>query len=93
MKTVTVTSAQPELRKLVEEAFRGTPVVLAYGDKRVKLERYAPASGAVEFDLEQDSAELEAELLKAVRGPFTPYSRQDLEAIAERVRGEQTARR
>ena len=92
MKTVTVTAAQPELRKLVEEAFQGAPVVLAYGEKRVKLERYAPTSGAVVFDLEQDSAELEAELLKAVRGGCTPYSRQDLEAIAERVRVEKAGR-
>jgi len=92
MKTVNVTAAQPELRKLVEEAFRGTPVVLAYGEKRVRLERYVPDGGAVELDLEQDSAELEEELLKAVRGPFTPYSRQDLEAIAERVRIDKTGR-
>jgi len=92
MKTVTVTAAQPELRKLVEEAFQGTPVVLAYGEKRVKLERYVPTNGAVEFDLEQDSAELEAELLKAVRGRFTPYSRQDLERIGERTRVEKPGR-
>jgi hypothetical protein len=92
MKTVTITAAQPELRRLVEEAFDGTLVVLAYGEKRVKLERYVPVSGAVEFDLEQDSAELEAELLKAVRGTFTPYSRQDLDAIAERVRVEKAGR-
>ena len=59
--------------------------VLAYGEKRVKLERYAPVSGAVEFDLEQASPELEADLLKAVRGSFTPYARQDLVEIAERA--------
>ena len=92
MKTVTVTAAQPELRRLVEEAYQGGPVVLAYGDKRVKLERYAPASGAVDYDLEQDSAELEAELLKAIRGPFTPYSRGDLDVIAERARAENASR-
>ncbi|MBM3884017.1 MAG: hypothetical protein FJ387_30655 [Verrucomicrobia bacterium] len=92
MKTVTVTVAQPELRKLVEEAFGGTAVVLAYGEKRVKLERYIPVSGAVDFDLEADSAELEAELLKGVRGIFTPYSRQDLDAIVERVRAEKASR-
>ena len=73
MKTVTVTAAQPEIRRLVEEVYQGTAVVLAFGDKRVRLERYAPASGAVDFDLEQDSAELEAELLQAIRGPFTPH--------------------
>jgi hypothetical protein len=86
MKTVTVTAAQPELRRLVEEAYQGTPVVLAYGEKRVRLERCAPTSGAVGFDLEQDSPELEAELLKAIRGPFTPYSRGDLDAIAAKAR-------
>jgi antitoxin (DNA-binding transcriptional repressor) of toxin-antitoxin stability system len=41
MKTVTVTATQTELRKLVEEAYAGAQVVLAYGDKKVKLERYA----------------------------------------------------
>lgn len=92
MKTVTVTAAQPELCELVEEVFRGKPIVLAYGEKRVKLERYTPANGAVEFDPEQDSPELEAELLPAVRSRFTPYSRQDLEAIAKRARGEKTGR-
>ena len=92
MKTVMVTAAQPELRRLVEEAYQGTAVVLAYGEKRVKLERYAPAAGVVDFDLEQDSAELEAELVKAIRGPFTPYSRGDLDTIAERVRAEKASR-
>jgi len=84
MRTVRVTGTQPELRKLVEEAFAGAQVVLAYGDKRVKLERYTPASGAADLDLQADSAELEAELLKAVRGTFSPYSREELETIANR---------
>ncbi len=91
MKTVTVTAAQPELRKLVEEAYRGEEVVLAYGDKKVRLERYVSAGGPTDLDLEEDSPELEAELLKAVRSPFTPYSRNDLEAIADRVRREKAA--
>jgi hypothetical protein len=84
MKTVTVTATQPELRKLVEEAYAGAQVVLAYGDKKVKLERYAPSGGPVDFDLEQDSSELEAELLKGVQGPFTPYSRRELESTTRR---------
>ena len=85
MKTVNITAAQPALRELVEEAYRGEDVVLAYGDKRVRLDCYVSPSGAVDLDLEKDSPELEAELLKAVRRPFTPYSREDLEALAERV--------
>ena len=44
------------------------------------------------LDLEQDSPELEAELLKAVRGPHTPLKKGDLEAIAERVWREQSRR-
>jgi hypothetical protein len=88
MKTVTVTATQPELRKLVEEAYAGAHVILAYGDKKVKLERYAPSGGPVDFDLDQDSSELEAELLKGVQGPFSPYSRRDLDVIAKRCRRE-----
>ena len=91
MKTVTVTTAQPELRKLVEDAYRGEEIVLAYGEKKVRLERYASAGGAPDLDLEEDSPELETELLKAVRGPFTPYSRKDMEAIANRVRRRKAA--
>ena len=90
MKTVTVTAAQPELRELVEEAYGGADVVLAYGNKKVKLERYPSAGDPVDFDLEQDSSALQDELLKGVKGPFTPYSRTDLEAIAERVRREKS---
>jgi hypothetical protein len=92
MKTVNITAAQPALRELVEEAYRGEDVVLSYGDKKVRLERYVPSGGgAVDLDLEKDSPELEAELLKAVRTPFTPYTREDLEAIAERVQREKAA--
>ncbi len=40
------------------------------------------------LDPEVDSPELEAELLKAAKGPFTPYARKDLEAVAERVLSE-----
>ena len=55
-----------------------------FGDKKVKLERYAPSGGPVDLDLEQDSSKLEAELLKGVQGPFTPYSRRDLVLTARR---------
>jgi hypothetical protein len=92
MKTVTVTPAQAELHRLVEEAYSGSPVLLSAGDMTVKLERYVPAAGEADLNLEEDTPELEAELLKAVNGPFTPYSRQDLEAVAERVRREKSGR-
>jgi hypothetical protein len=37
------------------------------------------------LNLEQDGPELEAELLKAVRGPHSPYSADDMRAARERV--------
>ena len=42
----------------------------------------------VELDLEQDTPELEAELLKTVQEPFTPYSTQTMREICERVAAE-----
>jgi len=88
MKLVTITEAQPELLRLVEDACAGAQVVLAYGDKRLKLEPYAPRGEPVEFDLHEASAELEAELLKGIKSSFSPFSRNDLEALADRVRRE-----
>jgi len=39
------------------------------------------------LDLEKDSPELEAELLKAIDGPFAPYSAEEMKAIGRRVLG------
>jgi hypothetical protein len=91
MKTVAVTEATPELRKLVDEVFNGEEVVIAFGEKRVKLERYEPPGSSVDFDIEENSPELEQELLKAVRSTFSPYNRQNLEDIAKKVPGGEAA--
>ena len=37
------------------------------------------------FDPAEDSPELEAELLKGMKGPFTPYSRKEMKAMGERI--------
>jgi hypothetical protein len=37
------------------------------------------------FELEKDTPELEAELLKAADGPFTPYSAEEMRAMGERI--------
>ncbi|MBI3850157.1 MAG: hypothetical protein HY298_07695 [Verrucomicrobia bacterium] len=37
------------------------------------------------LDPEVDSPELEAELLKAIDGPYTPYSREEMQSIVERI--------
>ncbi len=41
--------------------------------------------GEAPLDLERDSPELEAALLKAVRSPHTPYSSQEMRAACERA--------
>jgi PHD/YefM family antitoxin component YafN of YafNO toxin-antitoxin module len=82
MKTLTVSQAKSRLAKLVDEVHSGKPVLLVHKNKLVKLERFDV------FDPEYESAELEAMLLEAVRGPHSPYSKKDLDAIAAKVRKE-----
>lgn len=45
------------------------------------------------LDLEEDSPELEAELLKAVQGPHAPLFKDELNAIAEKALREHRTRR
>jgi hypothetical protein len=39
----------------------------------------------VSTELELDSPEVEAELLKAIDGPFKPYSPEEMRLIGERI--------
>ena len=52
--------------------------------ERAELERALRESQPA-LDPEVDSPELEAELLKAIDGPYTPYSRAEMQAIVERI--------
>jgi hypothetical protein len=79
MKAIPVQEAQGQLGQLIAEACRGEVIVLTDGDNRVTLEP------GVALDLEEDSPELEAELLKAANGPFTPYSSEEMCAACEKV--------
>ena len=79
MKAISVGEAQGQLGRLIAEACRGEVIVLTDGDKRVALEPQVP------LDLEEDSPELEAELLKAIDGPYTPYSSEEFRTIGERI--------
>jgi len=79
MKAIPVQEAQGQLGQLIAEACRGEVIVLTDGNKRVTLE-----PGAA-MDLEEESPELEAELLKAANGPFTPYSSEEMRAACEKV--------
>jgi hypothetical protein len=79
VKTLTVREAQRQLAELIAEAHQGAVIVLTDGEKQVWLDTHKP------LDLETDNPELEAELLKRVEGPFTPYSPDEMRAIGERV--------
>jgi PHD/YefM family antitoxin component YafN of YafNO toxin-antitoxin module len=79
MKILSVSEAQGQLSRLIAEVNEGEFVVLRDGDKEVTLH----PGGAL--DLEQDSPELEAELLKAAEGPFKPYSPDAMQKICERI--------
>ena len=79
MKTWTVGEAQGQLAELIAEAHEGAVIVLTDGEKQVWLDTRKP------LDLETDSPELEAELLKGIAGPFTPYSSEEMRSIGERI--------
>ena len=79
MKTLTVGEAEGRLAELIAEAHQGAVIVLTDGDKQVWLDTQKP------LDLETDNPELEAELLKAANGPFTPYSSEEMRSIGERI--------
>jgi hypothetical protein len=78
MKAISIREAEGQLGQLVAEACRGETIVLTDGDNRVTL---APRV----LDLEEDSPELEAELLKAVNGSHSPYSSEEMRAACEKV--------
>lgn len=86
MKAVSVHEAAGQLGRLVAEACGGETIVLTDGDRRVTLEPGAP------LDLEEDSPELEAELLKAVEGPHAPMRENELREIADQALREYRAR-
>ena len=84
MKTLTVEEARGNLNHLIGEACHGEIVILTDGQNEVTLEPRRP------LDLEEDSPELEAELLKAIDGPFTDHSYGDLRSIADRIIAEKS---
>jgi hypothetical protein len=79
MKAISIREAEGQLGQLVAEACRGETIVLTDGDNEVTL------SPRPFLDLEEDSPELEAELLKAAKGPFTPYSSEEMRAACEKI--------
>jgi len=86
VKAISIREAQEQLGQLIAEACRGETIVLTDGDNQVTL---APRV----LDLEEDSPELEAELLKAANGPFRPYRESELREIADRALRDHRAKR
>ncbi len=86
MKTLTVSEAEGRLGQLLVAAARGDVIVLTDGDIQVTL---TPCDATKPLDPEEDSPELEAELLKAIDGPYRPYSEDEFRAIGERIVREQ----
>ncbi len=78
MKAVTIQEAEGQLGELFAKACRGEKIVLTDGEHRLKL---APDV----LDPEEDSPELEAELLKAVNGPHSPYSSEEMREACEKI--------
>ena len=66
MKAVSIQEAEGQLGKLIAEAHRGETVVLSDGDKKVTL------TPGIALNLDEDSPELEEELLKTANGPYRP---------------------
>ena len=87
MKAVTIREAQGQLGELIAEACRGEFIVLTDGDRQVALEP------RVALDLEEDSPELEAELLRSVNGPHAPLAESELREAADKALAEHRARR
>jgi antitoxin (DNA-binding transcriptional repressor) of toxin-antitoxin stability system len=87
MKAVSIKEAEGQLGKLIAEAYQGETIVLTDGERSVTL------SPPAELNLEEDSPELEAELLKAVKGPHSPMREGELREIADRALNEYRAKR
>lgn len=79
MKAISIGEAQGQLGQLIAAACGGELIVITDGDKKVTLEPNVP------LNLEEDSPELETELLKAADGPFTAYSSEEMRTACERV--------
>lgn len=79
MKTMSVGEAQGQLPQLLAQAFNGETIILKDGDRAVTL-----CPGNL-LDLDEESPELAAELMKAANGPFTPYSSEEMRAVGEQI--------
>jgi antitoxin (DNA-binding transcriptional repressor) of toxin-antitoxin stability system len=85
VKAISILEAQGQLGELIAQACRGETIVLTDGNNEVTLAPHV-------LDLEEDSPELEAELLKAANGPFRPFHESELREIADKALREHRAK-
>jgi hypothetical protein len=77
MKTLTVSEAQGCLAEIISAVNKGEWIVLKNGEEQVTLH-------AGQFiDPNEDTPELEAELLKGIDGPVAAYSREEIRSACE----------
>ena len=74
--------AQPRLREFIAEACDGELIVQTDGEKQVVR------SCTRGWTWTKTLPKLEAELLKAIDGPFAPYSAEEMKVIGRRVLGQ-----
>jgi hypothetical protein len=86
MKAVSIQEAEGQLGELFAKAREGETIVLTDGEFRMTLAPFI-------LDPEEDSPELEAELLKAVNGPHSPMREGELREIADQALREHRAKR
>jgi hypothetical protein len=79
MKTLTVSEAEGRLADIISEVNKGHLVVLKNGNEEVTL---YPGRA---LDPNDDSPELEAELLKALDTPLSPYSSDEMRELGEKI--------
>jgi hypothetical protein len=79
MKTFTVAEAQTRLSQIIADVNQGEYIVLSDGDAKVTI-----CPGTI-LDPEEDSPELELELLKGLEGPTKAYSRDEVRSIVQRA--------
>jgi antitoxin (DNA-binding transcriptional repressor) of toxin-antitoxin stability system len=79
MKTITVSEAEGRLADIISEVNKGHPVVLKNGAEEATL---YPGRA---LDPNEDSPELEAELLKGLDSPLSPYSSDEMRELGEKI--------
>ena len=78
MKVIDVAEAAGSLAKIIADVTNGEAIVLKDGANEVALFPNA-------IPIEEESPELEAEMLKTARGRFTPFSREELRAYTAKL--------